>query len=100
MKPAKGKTAMGSKRRKKIPEQMKRGLHTDAVLMRDVPEHRLKRGDLFKLVEHHVAPECTGGYSIEAFNAVGDTIAITAVPASALERLREGEILCARSMTG
>jgi hypothetical protein len=36
--------------------------------------------------------------SIEVFNAVGDTIAVTAVTAAALEPLREDEILCARSL--
>jgi len=51
-------------------------------------------------VDHHVAPDGTEGYSIEVFNAVGDTIAVTAVPATALEPLREDEILCARSVTG
>jgi len=75
---------------------MKMELYTDAMLTREVPEHRLRRGDIVKLVEHHVAPDGTDGYSIEVFNAVGDTIAVTAVPASALEALREDEILCAR----
>jgi hypothetical protein len=75
-------------------------LYTDAVLMCDVPEHRLKRGDIVKLVDHHVAPDGKEGFSIEVFNAVGDTIAVTAVPAAALESLREDEILCARSVTG
>jgi hypothetical protein len=74
-------------------------LYTDAVLTREVPEHRLRRGDLVKLVEHHVAPDGSEGYSIEVFNALGDTIAVTAVPESALEPLREDEILCARVMT-
>ena len=75
-------------------------LYTDAVLKSDVPEHRLKRGDIVKLVDRHVAPDGTEGYSIEVFNAVGNTIAVTAVPATALEPLREDEILCARSMNG
>ena len=75
-------------------------LYTDAVLTCDVPEHRLKRGDIVKLVDHHVAPDGTEGYSIEVFNAVGDTIAVTAVPSTALEPLREDEILCARLMNG
>lgn len=78
---------------------MKLELYTDAVLACDVPEHRLKRGDIVKVVNHHVAPGGTEGYSIEVFNAVGDTIAITAVPVAALEPLREDEILSARSMT-
>src|SRR6059058_2758514 len=77
---------------------MKMQLYTDAVLTCDVPEHRLRRGDIVKLVDHHVAPDGTEGYSIEVFNAVGDTIAVTTVPASALETLREDEILCARPL--
>jgi hypothetical protein len=75
-------------------------LHTDAVLTCDVPEHRLKRGDIVKLVDQHIAPDGTEGYSIEVFNALGDTIAVTAVPSTALEPLREDEILCARLMNG
>ena len=75
---------------------MKFELYKDAVLTRDVPEHRLKRGDIVKLVDHHVAPDGSEGYSIEVFNAVGDTIAVTAVSETALETLREDEILCTR----
>jgi hypothetical protein len=79
---------------------MRLELYSEAVLTCDVPEHRLKRGDIVKLVDHHVAPDGTEGFSIEVFNAVGDTIAVTAVPVTALEPLREDEILCARSVTG
>lgn len=79
-------------------EMTKLELYTDAMLTCDVPEHRLRRGDIVKLVEPHIAPDGTEGYSIEVFNAVGDTIAVTAVPASVLEALREDEILCARVM--
>lgn len=75
---------------------MKFELYTDAVLTCDVPEHRLKRGDVVKLVDHHVAPDGNEGYSIEVFNAVGDTIAVTAVSETSLEPLREDEILSAR----
>jgi hypothetical protein len=75
---------------------MKFELYTDAVLTRDVPEHKLKRGDVVKLVDHHFAPDGSEGYSIEVFNAVGDTIAVTAVSETSLEPLREDEILSAR----
>jgi len=64
----------------------------------DVPEHRPKRGDIVKLVDHHIAPDGTEGYSIEVFNAVGGTLAVIVVPASALEALRQDEVLCARSL--
>ena len=36
------------------------------------------------------------GYSIEVFNATGDTIAVATVPESHLEPLRSDEVLCAR----
>lgn len=52
---------------------MKFDLYTDVTLRCDVPEHRLRRGDIVKLVDHHVAPDGTEVYSIEVFNALGDT---------------------------
>jgi len=61
-------------------------LYTDAVLTCDIPEHRLKRGNIVKLVDHHVAPDGTEGYSIEVFNALDDTIAVIAVPSTASNR--------------
>jgi hypothetical protein len=73
-------------------------LYTDVALKCDVPEHRLRRGDIVKLVDHHVATDGTEGYSIEVFNALGDTIAVTSVPDSALEALRQDEVLCARTL--
>ena len=73
-------------------------LYRDAMLAVDLPEHRLKRGDLVKLVEYHLAPDGTGGYSAEVFNALGDTLAVVTVPESALEALREDEVLCARTL--
>lgn len=77
---------------------MKFELYADVALTCDLPEHRLRRGDIVKLIDHHIAPDGTEGYSIEVFNAVGDTIAVTTVPTSALEALREDEVLCARAL--
>lgn len=77
---------------------MKFELYSDVALTCDLPEHRLRRGDIVKLVDHHVARDGTEGYSIEVFNAVGETIAVTSVPASALEALREDEVLSARTL--
>ena len=68
---------------------MKFELYKDVALARDLPEHRLKRGDIVKLVEHHLAPDGAEGYSAEVFNALGDTLAVITVPDSALEPLRE-----------
>ena len=38
------------------------------------------------------------GYSIEVFNALGDTIVVTSVPESALELLQENEVFSVRRM--
>lgn len=77
---------------------MKFELYTDMALTCDLPEHRLRRDDIVKLLDHHIAPDGTVGYSIEIFNAVGDTIAVTAVPATALEAFRDDEVLSARTL--
>jgi hypothetical protein len=73
-------------------------LYTDVALARDLPELGLRRGDLVKLVDHHVAPDGEEGYSIEVFNALGETIAVSSVAASALEALREDEVLTVRPL--
>ncbi len=77
---------------------MKFELYKDVVLTRDLPEERLKRGDIVKLVEHHVGRDREDGYSAEVFNAVSDTLVVITVPESALEPLREEEVCCVRSL--
>ena len=79
---------------------MKFELYKDVVLTRDLPEERLKRGDIVKPVEHHAVREGEDGYSAEVFNAVGDTLAAITVPESALEALREDEVCCVRALDG
>ena len=78
---------------------MRFDLYTDAALSRDVPEHGLCRGDVVKIADHHPSPNGESGYSIEVFNALGDTIAVTAVPESALESLHKNEIPSVRQIT-
>jgi hypothetical protein len=67
---------------------MKFELYKDVVLTRDLPQERLNRGEIVKLVEDHVARDGEDGYSAEVFNAVGDTLAVITVPESALEPLQ------------
>ena len=74
-------------------------LYTDAVLTRDVPSHGLRAGDVVKVIDHHPAPnQGEDGYSIEVFNAVGDTIAVTSVPESSLENLMPDEVFSVRRL--
>jgi hypothetical protein len=77
---------------------MKFKLYTDAVLNRNMPKYRLKRGDVVKLIERHTAPDGTRGYSIEAFNVLGETVAVTTVDEADLEPLREDEIFHVRQL--
>ena len=77
---------------------MKFELYTQAVLKADQPEHGLCKGDVVTLVDHHVAPGGAEGYSIEVFNAVGDTIAVTSVDVGDLEPLRADEVLAVRRL--
>ena len=77
---------------------MRVNLYQDAALTRDLPEHRLRRGDVVKVVDHHLSAESEAGYSIEVFNAVGETIAVTAVAESALEPLHRNEVLSVRAL--
>jgi hypothetical protein len=74
-------------------------LYTDAALVRDIPDHRLRRGDVVKIIDLHASSNGENGYSIEVFNALGDTIAVTAVPESALEPLRNDEVLSVRTLS-
>jgi hypothetical protein len=49
------------------------------------------------VVEHHPVPGGEDGYSLEVFNALGDTIAVITVPESSIESLTEDEVFSVRS---
>ncbi len=70
------------------------------ALAKDIPENKLRRGDLATIVDIHPANGGEVGYSIEVFNALGETIAVTTVPESVLEELTANEVLHVRSLTG
>jgi hypothetical protein len=71
-------------------------LFTDVALTRDLPAHELRRGDVVRLIDRHVGPDGKEGYSIEVFNAVGDTVAVTVVDEDAVEALQSDEVLSVR----
>lgn len=66
---------------------MKIDLSKRVVLRVDLPEHRLRKGDVATIVEHLPGKDCEDGYALEVFNAIGDTIAVITVPQSAVEPL-------------
>ena len=73
-------------------------LFEEVVLTKDIPEKGLKKGGVATIVEHHPVSDGEDGYSLELFNALGDTIAVIAVAESAIEPLTKDEIFSVRSI--
>jgi hypothetical protein len=76
---------------------MRHQLFEEVVLGRDIPEKGMKKGDVATVVEYHPVPSGEDGYSLEVFNALGDTIAVVTVPESLIEPLTEDEVFSVRS---
>ena len=79
---------------------MKYELYKEVVLRKNIPEFRLKKGDIATIVEYHPSKSSEDGYSLEVFNAVGETIAVLTVSESDIEMLKENEVLSVRPMAG
>jgi hypothetical protein len=77
---------------------MKFELFKEVVLLNDIPERKLKKGDIATVVEHHPSESSGDGYTLEVFNAIGDTIAVITVTESEIEPLKESEVLRVRTM--
>lgn len=77
---------------------MKYELFKEVVLLRDIPEKRLKKGDVATIVEYHPVDDSIDGYTLEVFNVFGDTIAIITVSETDIESLKEDEIFNARAL--
>jgi hypothetical protein len=73
-------------------------LFEEVVLVEDVIEKGLLKGDVVTIVDHHPVPDGEDGYSVEVFNALGDTIAVLTLPESAIAPLTENEIFRVRSL--
>ena len=68
---------------------MKYELFTRIALKTDLPQHGLRSGDVATIVEHHVGrPNQEPGYTLEVFNAVGESIAVVTVRESQIEPLK------------
>lgn len=78
---------------------MKYELFTRVALAIDLPEHRLRSGDVATVVENHPGrPGQEPGCSLEVFNAVGDTVAVVTVRESQIEPLTSNELLHVRPL--
>lgn len=78
---------------------MESKLYSEVVLARNIAEYNLKIGDVATLVD--LVPHPQGGEAgcvLEIFNAIGESIAVVAVPVSAIKPLEANEILTTRSL--
>lgn len=76
---------------------MRPELYSRIVLMRDVPEADLLKGDVATLIDY-LDPPAGGepGALLEVFNVVGESIDVVAVPVSAIEALSARYLPAAR----
>ena len=74
-------------------------LFTRVALKEDFPQRQLRKGDVATIVEiHEGGPNQLKGYSLEVFNALGETIAVLVVSESQIEPLTENEVLNVRQL--
>ncbi|MBF0388835.1 MAG: DUF4926 domain-containing protein [Desulfamplus sp.] len=77
---------------------MKYNLFEEIILAKDIPEKKLKKGDVATIVEYYPVSEGEDGYSLEVFNTIGDTLAVITVEESAIEPFIEDAVFCVRSL--
>jgi hypothetical protein len=74
-------------------------LFEQVALKQAVPDYRLLAGDLATIVEFVRHPSGgEDGCVLEVFSAVGESIAVVALPLSAIEPLNSNEILAVRPL--
>ncbi len=77
---------------------MKFKLFEEVILLEDIAQKGLRKGDVATIVEHHPVADGEDGYSLEVFNALGDTIAVITLPETAIAPLTENEVFSVRPL--
>lgn len=70
----------------------------EVILLKDIDEKGLKKGDLGTVVEHHPVKGGKDGYSLEVFNALGEAIGVVTVSESEIAPLTGKEIFSVRRL--
>lgn len=75
-------------------------LYTQVALLKDYPEEGLLAGDVVTTVEFLESPKpgLPNGYFVEAFNALGKTIAVFVVYEDDIEALTDHDVLHRRTL--
>lgn len=78
---------------------MKYDLFIRVALAEDLPARQLRRGDVATVVEQHTGlPGQEPGYTLEVFNALGETVDVVTIRESQIEELRSDELLAVRPL--
>jgi hypothetical protein len=78
---------------------MKYDLFVRVALAEDLLSRQLRRGDVATVVEQHPGvPGQEPGYTLEVFNALGETVDVVTVRESQVEALRRDELLAVRPL--
>lgn len=78
---------------------MKPELYTEVSLLQNIPDENLKLGDVAVVVDYIIHPNGGGeGAIIEIFNAVGESVRVCTVPASAIAELSADQVLAVRTL--
>ena len=78
---------------------MKFELYSRVALTKDFPDDGLKAGDIATVVDYHPGMDVRkDGYSLEVFNALGETIAVIGVSESDIEVLHSDEVFHKRQL--
>lgn len=76
---------------------MKYPLFSRVALSVNIAEYNLKAGDVATIVDYHETRD-SKGYSLEVFNAKGETIGVVVVNENQIESLTDDEILHVRHL--
>ena len=78
---------------------MKHNLFDRVTFTGDVPQHNLQVVDESTVVEHHVGAQGQEeGYTVESFNAVGESVAVVTLKESEIDSLNAKGILHVRPL--
>ncbi len=76
---------------------MRLKLYQEVAITRDIPGENLKAGDVAVLIDYVSHPRGgEEGAILEILNAVGETLAVATVPASAIASLRADQVPAVR----
>jgi hypothetical protein len=74
-------------------------LYTQVSLLVDVPSMGLRKGDVATIVERHDATgNLPNGYTLEVFNAVGETYTVVTLREDEIEALKPNAVLHVRPL--